>query len=188
MGTIDQTEIPALLRVIPLFALVLYFGGTFHIVRLFIAHREAMSKWEPDPTLLTKAFSDMQRSALYFLIWASLIVVIGLSGWIIYRMPSELMTAFTQVLLGYAAVLLLYHAMVHRTYRRATKNALQWSALRLRLFAHGVTVLLFALIVILLVREQLDWMAGVVGLLVIGGILFQTIASTDGSPAPKEDA
>lgn len=188
MGTTELTEIPALVQVVHLFALVLYFGGTFHIVRLFVAHREAMSKWEPDRTVLTKAFSEMQRNALYFVIWPSLIVALAISAWMIYRMPGELMAAFTQVLLGYSAILLLYHAMVHRTYRRAAKNEIQWSAFRLRLFAHGVTLLLFGLVVILLIRERLDWVAGAIGLLVIGGILFMTIASTGKSPAPLEDA
>jgi putative membrane protein len=170
------------------FALALYFGGTFHIVRLFVAHREAMAKWEPDRTVLMSAFKEMERRVLYFMNWPALIAVIGMGAWMIWTVPGSLLTGFTQVLLGYTAVLVFYQYIVHRTYRRAATNALAWSTIRLRLFAHGITVLLFGLVMILMLREELGWVAGVIGLLVIGGILFQTIASTGSAPKPENDA
>jgi putative membrane protein len=171
-----------------LFAVAVYFGGTFHIVRLFVAHREAMAKWEPDRTVLMTTFKDMERNALYFMNWPALIMAFAMGAWMIWTVPGSLLSGSTQVLLGYAAVLLFYQFIVQRTYRRAATNTLTWSTFRLRLFAHGITLLLFGLVMILMMREELGWVAGVIGLLVIGGILFQTIASTGSAPKPENDA
>ncbi|MCB0769269.1 MAG: CopD family protein [Flavobacteriales bacterium] len=171
-----------------LFALAIYFGGTFHIVRLFVAHREAMAKWEPDRTILMTTFKGMERNALYFMNWPALITALVMGAWMIWTAPGSLLTGSTQVLLGYTAVLLLYQFMVHRTYRRAATDTLSWSTIRLRLFAHGITVLLLGLVMILMMRDELGWVAGVIGLLVIGGILFQTVASTGNAPSTEKDA
>lgn len=163
-------EIPLFLKALQPFALVAYFAGTFHLVRLYVAHRDAMSKWEPDRTILMTRFAELERSALYYLVWPTLIAFIALGGWVLLKRPDLLGSAFVHVLLGYFAVLLVYHASVHGLYQRLKRGEVKWSSVQLRAWSHVATLFLFVLIVLLIFRERTTWVWGAMGLLAIGGV------------------
>ena len=166
------TELTSLLQAVHVFALVAYFGGTFHLVRLFVAHRSAMARWEPDRAILLKVFRDMERNALYLLVWPALLTVIALSVWYVWRDPALLVDPITHVLLGFGTVVLSYHFFVQSLYTRLGRGEAVWNAFVLQLFAQGATALLFILTTILIYREELGWTAGIFGLAVIGVIML----------------
>ena len=171
------TEIPIFLKAIHLFALVAFFAGTFHIVRLFVAHREAMAKTEPDRTILLTQFSSLERSALFLLIWPALALFMTLGALILWQRMDLLKRPFMHVFLGYLAVLLVYHFVVHRLYYRLKRGDVKWSAFQLRVWAQGATLFLFALIVLVLFRERTTWLWGSFGLLVVGATVMFIFAS-----------
>jgi protoporphyrinogen IX oxidase len=156
---------------------VTFFAGTFHIVRLFVAHREALAKWEPDRAILSKQFGLLERRALYYLIWPSLIAVLALGCWLVIQRPGVLKLPFMQVGLGIVAMLAGYHITVQRIYGRLKRGELRWSALQLQLWAQGATVLLVAVIMVALMRDRLTWVWGSLGLVVMGGLVMVAIAS-----------
>ena len=167
-----------LLKALHLIAMVTYFAGTFHLVRLFVAHRSALGKFEPDRGVLDKQFTSLERRALYYLIWPSLVAVILLGLWLLIQQPALLKEPFMLAKLGVVALLIGYHFLVQGIYGQLKKGAMNWSALQLQLFAQGATLLLFALVVLVLLRDRLGWVWGSVGLLVIGGVVAYAIAST----------
>jgi len=170
-------ESHAFAKAMLLIATVTFFAGTFHIVRLFVAHREALSKWEPDRAILSKQFGALERRALYYLIWPSIVVVISIGCWLIIQRPGILKQPFMQVGLGLVAMLVGYHLLVQRVYGRLKRGTLQWSALQLQLWAQGATILLFAVILVALMRDRLTWVWGSLGLVVLGGVVMVAIAS-----------
>lgn len=182
------TEIPVLLKALHLFALVAFFAGTFHIVRLFVAHREAMAKWEPDRTILTRQFTALERRALYYLIWPALVAFVLIGSYILWQLPGLLKLPFMQVLLGYMAVLMLYHGMVHRLHHRLRSGEVKWGALQLRAWAQGATMFLFLLIVLVLFRERTTWVWGMVGLLAVGGVFMLVVITLRGKSTDKSNA
>lgn len=165
-------EIPSLLKALHLFALVVFFAGTFHIVRLFVAHRKAMARWEPDRKVLLDQFTAMERSALYMVIWPALVAFLGLGAWIIGLRPDLLKQPFMHVLLGYMALLVFYHLSVHRLHRLLKSGAIKWSALQLSIWSQGATLFLFVLVVLLIFREQMGWVWGSLGLLIVGAVVM----------------
>lgn len=170
MGT--AAEIPAFLKALHLFALVVFFAGTFHIVRLFVAHRMAMARWEPDRKILLDQFTAMERSALFFVIWPALLVFVGLGLWLLYLRPALLKEPFMHVLFGYVALLLAYHLSVHRIHMRLRSGRIEWSAFQLSLWSQVATLFLFVLVVLLIFRARMDWVWGSFGLLVVGGVVM----------------
>ncbi len=182
------TDLTAFLQALHVFGLVAYFGGTFHLVRLFLAHRSAMAKWEPDRAILLKAFGGMERKALYFLVWPALLTVITLSVWYLWKEPTLLVDPFTHVLLGFATVVLGYHFLVHSLYRRLGRGEAVWNTFGLQLFAQGATALLFILTTILIYREELGWTAGIIGLAVIGVIMLFGAVGSRKKKAENTDA
>lgn len=183
-------EIPALLKALHLFALVAYFAGTFHIVRLFVAHREAMSRWEPDRKILLDQFSGMERRALYFMVWPSLLAFAVLGGWILAVRPALLKLPFMHVLFGYLALLVAYHISVHRLHTLLNRGEVKWSAFQLSIWSQGATLFLFVLVALVIFRDRMGWVWGSLGLLVVGAVVMVLIGGLrkNTAPATNKDA
>ncbi|MBP6573181.1 MAG: CopD family protein [Flavobacteriales bacterium] len=178
----------ALLKALLLIATVTFFAGTFHIVRLFVAHREALTKWEPQRTILAEQFGSLERRALYYLVWPSLIAVVLVGCWLVFQRPGLLKEPSMQVGLGLVSLLAGYHLTVQRVYGQLERSELKWSTLQLRLWAQSATMLLFAVILVALMRDRLTWVWGSLGLVVLGGLLLMAIASVRKSGSAGEDA
>ncbi|HNR53654.1 MAG TPA: CopD family protein [Flavobacteriales bacterium] len=180
------TEIPALLKALHLFALVVFFAGTFHIVRLFVAHRTAMAKWEPDRKILLDQFCVLERRALYYTNWPALIAFLIMGGWVLYLRPALLKEPFMHILMGYMALVFAYHLSVHRLQRRLQRGEVKWSAWLIGLWGQGATLLLFILIVLLIFRDHMGWIWGSAGLLIVGAVVMlvgsRLRSSTPGTP------
>ncbi|MCC6541050.1 MAG: CopD family protein [Flavobacteriales bacterium] len=179
-------EIPALLKALHLFALIVFFAGTFHIVRLYIAHRTAMTRWEPDRKILLDQFVGMERRALYMVIWPALVAFVLLGAWILSIRPDLLKQPFMHVLLGYLALLLAYHLSVHRFHGRLKSGEVKWSAFQLMMWSQLATLFLFVLVVLLIFRDRMDWMWGSLGLLAVGGVVMLVVSGKRGKSRPEE--
>lgn len=172
----EEPLIPwSLLKALHVIAMVAYFGGTFHLVRLFLAHRSALGAFEPERSILRERFNGMQRRALYRTVWPAIAAVLFTGVWLLWRQPGLLKFPFMHAKLGLVALLVAYHILVHRTHRSLEQGSVPWSGIGLQLLAHGVTALLFTLIVLILMRDRLTWSWGVMGLLVIGGLIGYAI-------------
>jgi protoporphyrinogen IX oxidase len=150
--------------------MVTFFAGTFYIVRLFIYHQEATRKWEPDRTILMNQFALMERRLWYFITWPSVILMTLFGLWLLVLNPALLKQPWMHAKLGLIALLLAYHGITHRLFLRIQRNLLQWSSFRLRLWNEGPTLVLFA-VVFLVSIKQLQWYYGAIGLLVLGGVI-----------------
>jgi len=180
--------IPTFLKALQLLALAAFFAGTFHIVRLFTAHRRAMGKREPDRTILTNEFTALERRALVQLNWPALIFIVLVGTYVLYQRPDLLRRPFVHVSLGYMAILLAYHVGVHRLHHLLKRGEVKWSALQLQVWAHLATILLCTLVVLLMFREQMTWVWGSAGLLVLGGMLIFLVERARRRPGPPRDA
>lgn len=155
--------------------MVTYFAGTFHVIRLFIQHQEALSKWEPDRTILTRQYMHMERRTWYGVTWPSFVLMFTLGLWMFWLNPALIQHPWMHAKLGLISLLFVHHFKNQTIYREARKNAIRWSPFALRIWSGGATVLLIA-IVLLAVLKQLDWRYGTLGLLVLGLVL--TLAVT----------
>ncbi|HRH37268.1 MAG TPA: CopD family protein [Flavobacteriales bacterium] len=177
-----------LLKAIHLIAMVTYFAGVFHIVRLFTAHRRALGKFEPDRGILHAQFTAMEKRALYYLASPALLVVFIMGTWMLVKQPALLKEPFMHAKLGVVALLIGYHTLIHRVHAQLKRSEVKWSSLQLQLFAQGATLLLFTLVVLMLMRDRLGWVAGAIGLLVIGGVIAYAVVSSRKKSSTENDA
>lgn len=188
-GGMDPVNlIPAWLKAAHLVAIVFYFAGTIHIVRLFVAHRSALAKWEPDRTILAEQFGAMERRVLFRMNWPALIAVLLVGGWMVVKAPGLLKLPFVQVGIGLMALVVGYHLLVHRTYAQLKQGTLKWSSFQLQVWSQGASMLLLALILVALMRDRLTWVWGVLGLMVVGGLVAYVIAAARKPQSDGRDA
>ena len=159
-----------IIKALHIIFMVTFFAGTFYIVRLFIYHQEARLKWEPDRTILMNQFALMERRLWYFITWPSVVLMTLFGLWLLWLNPGLLKQPWMHAKLGLVALLLAYHGITHSLFLRIQRNLLQWSSFRLRLWNEGPTLVLFA-VVFLVSIKQLQWYYGAIGLVVLGGVI-----------------
>jgi putative membrane protein len=166
----DASTLYPIIKALHIIFMVTFFAGTFYIVRLFIYHQEATRKWEPDRTILMNQFALMERRLWYFITWPSVVLMTLFGLWLLVLNPALLKQPWMHAKLGLVALLLAYHGITHSLFLRIQRNLLQWSSFRLRLWNEGPTLVLFA-VVFLVSIKQLQWYYGAIGLLVLGGVI-----------------
>ncbi len=187
----DATWYP-IIKALHIIFMVTYFAGTFYIVRLFIYHKEALSKFEPDRTILSRQLIMMERKLWYIITWPSLVLMFVFGLWMFVMNPMLIKQPWMHAKLGFIALLFAYHFKNHTIYQKARNNDIPWSSFRLRLWNEGATIVLIS-VVFLAVLKQLDWKYGAIGLLVLGLVLGLAVAQyrkkrqVDGLPESGEN-
>ncbi|MFN8352332.1 MAG: CopD family protein [Flavobacteriales bacterium] len=169
----DATWYPVI-KSLHLIFMVTFFAGTFYIVRLFIYHREALSTWEPDRTILCRQLMLMERKLWYIITWPSLVLMFAFGLWMFVLNPALIKQPWMHAKLGFIALLFAYHFKNHALFLRARRNEVPWSSFALRLWNEGATVVLFA-VVFLAVIKRLDWQYGALGLVVLLLVLLLAV-------------
>lgn len=180
------TWFPALVALHIIFT-VTFFAGAFYLLRLFIFHRQALARWEPDRGILSKQYVLMERQLLYLVAWPSLLLVIGTGAWMVWLQPGTLTAPWMQAKLGASSLLFAYHLLNQRIYGKLRRGEKVWPVFALRLWTQ-CAVLLLVIIVFLSTFKDVQWYIGVLGLLVLGLLLFTAIKAFGSNEPGAKDA
>lgn len=152
---------------------VTWFSGLFYLGRLLIYVREAQDQPEPARKLLSDQLLLMSKRLLYAITWPSAVLswLFGLrmadlyGGW-----PSWLL-----IKLGLVFLLSLYHLSLDRMYRNFQQGKPGWSSFQLRLWNEVPTVFLIAIVMLVVVKQNISLVYGVLGLVAFVLVLFSAI-------------
>ena len=156
--------------------IVTWFAGLFYIVRLFIYHTEANSKPEPDRTVLINHFIGAERRLWYGITWPSMILTYVFGFWLV--LPHyELYFSYGWFFIKLVFVLLLtiYHLKCGIILKHLKAGLFKNSSFGLRLWNEVTTLLLFAIVFIVVLKEQGNWLWGALGLVIFAVLLFMAI-------------
>lgn len=144
---------------------VTWFAGLFYIFRLFIYHREAANKSEPERTILIEQFKIMERRLMYAITWPSAILATLFGSWLLVLNTALLSQGFMQIKLVFVGLLWSYHAYGNYLMKQLTKGNFKWSSNTLRFFNEIPTIILIAVVFLIILRNSIDWIYGVIGIL-----------------------
>lgn len=153
--------------------IVTWFSGLFYMVRLFIYNREAADKQEPEKSILQKQFSIMIRRLWLGITWPSavLTLVFGLWIWHLFGgLPTWLEIKFLFVIGLY-----LYHFSIHVIYRQQMRGVFKHTSQQLRIWNEVATIFLVAIVMLVVVKQNMSWAWGLVGLLLFVVLLMSAI-------------
>ncbi len=77
-----------------------------------------------------------------------------------------------QVKLGFVFLLILYHLKCHQFFRQLQRNDVRHSSNFMRLFNEGATIILFAVVFLVMLRHAVNWIYGVVGIILFSVLLM----------------
>jgi len=151
---------------------ITWFAGLFYIPRLFIYHVEGLKKPKNEATILTKQFKIMERRLWYIITWPSAILTILFAAWLLILMPEWLTQPWMHLKLFFVALLLAYHMKTHKMFLNFQNDRVTYSSMYLRIWNEGATLLLFAIVFLVILKDSLHWIPGVLGFLGLAVVLF----------------
>ena len=155
---------------------VTWFAGMFYIVRLFIYNAEANEKPEPDRTILKNQFSIMISRLWMGITWPSAILTVIFGTWVMYAIGyfNEVPT-WLWLKLGFVSLLYAYHFTLHAIYKQQKKGVFCYSSQQLRLWNEVATIFLVAIVMLVVVKQSMSWVWGLVGLVLFVVLLMSAI-------------
>ncbi len=176
------TWYPALVALHLIF-MVTFFAGTFCLLRLFVVHRQALARWEPDRGILSKHCQSMERTLLYVVTWPSLLLLLGFGAWMVWLQPGLLAEPWMQAKLGISALLFAFQLTDQRIYGKLGRGERTWPVFTLRLWTQ-CSVLLLVILVFLSAFKDVQWYIGGLGLLLLALLLLAAVKGF-GRKAPE---
>ncbi|MFT6799611.1 MAG: putative membrane protein [Nonlabens sp.] len=151
---------------------VTWFAGLFYIPRLFVYQIEAHAKPEPEKSILLQQLKIMTSRLWYIITWPSAVLTTVFAVWLLILNPYWLQTAWMQVKLGFVVLLIIYHIKTHFIQKELQKDVVKWTSNAMRIYNEGATLILFAVVFLVIVKSAINWIYGLVGLLVFVVILM----------------
>ncbi|MCS5491878.1 CopD family protein [Algoriphagus limi] len=154
---------------------VTWFAGLFYIVRLFIYQTEAMERPESERAIL-KPQLDLMASRLWYIItWPSAILTLIFGLWILSYRMGYLQLGFMHAKLAFVVLLYAYHLGCHFLFKEIQKGRTRWTSTQLRIWNEVSTLLLFAIVFLIVLKNTLSMIWGIVGLVGLGVFLMTGI-------------
>lgn len=193
-GITDQPELYLYymypyLKALHIIFVVTWFAGLFYMPRLFIYATEAGSKGEMEQKILREQFAVMMKRLWYGITWPSAILTLLLGTTVLFTGGWDAVVFAPEgrwLLLKLIFVLFLYayHWSLHRIFLQESKGIFKYSSRELRLWNEVATIFLFAIVTLVVVKQSMSLVWGLLGLislilLLISGIRIYRLLRKD---------
>ncbi len=152
---------------------VTWFSGMFYIVRLFIYNTEAGDKPSPAKEILREQFGVMIKRLWWGITWPSAVLTLIFGGWMWYLMDST--PGWLLIKLHFVLGLFAYHLSLQSLYGQQSKGIFKYSSQKLRIWNELATIFLVAIVMLAVVKENMSWLRGLIGLILLAIILMLAI-------------
>ncbi len=154
---------------------VTWFAGLFYIVRLFIYHAEAEKKEEPAKEILQTQYKLMEKRLWYIITWPSAVLASIFAFWMLFENPVYLEMPWMHVKLSFVLALYFYHGKCHSMYKQLQRDEVKYSSLKLRIWNEVATIILFAVVFLVVLKNAINWIWGVVGIILVSVLLMMSV-------------
>jgi putative membrane protein len=150
---------------------ITWFAGLFYIIRLFVYQIEAHDKPSPDKEILGEQYKIMAKRLWYIITWPSMILATGFAIWLMVLRPFYLSDAWMHVKLAFVILLIIYHIKCHYMFKELQNGVVKYSSNFMRLYNEGATIILFAVVFLVILKNAINWIYGVVGVILFSMLI-----------------
>lgn len=162
-------------KAIHIIFVVCWMAGLFYIVRLFVYHTEAKQKGEVEHQILHQQFTIMEKRLWWAITTPSMYLTVIAGLVMLYQVPALLTMGWMHVKLTFVLGLIFYHFSCQRILFRLRAGTSRWTSQHLRLWNEVATILLFAIVFVVVLKSAVNWIYGVLGLLVLSIFLMMAV-------------
>ncbi len=154
---------------------VSWFAGLFYMPRLFVYHTEAQDKNEIEKNILSKEYAKSEK-----LLWNA---IMNPASWLtlifgsimLYITPEWLEQDWMKLKLGFVVGLIVYHSYTRKIMLELRQNIFRFTSGQLRLYNEVATIILFAIVFLVVLKNTVDWLWGVAGLIVFAILMMSAV-------------
>ena len=155
--------------------IVTWFSGLFYVVRLFIYHAEAENKPAPAKEILQTQYKLMEKRLWYIITWPSAVLVSIFAFWMLYENPVYLEMPWMHVKLTFVLALYFYHGKCHLIFKELQRDEVKYSPFKLRIWNEVATIILFSIVFLVVLKNAINWIWGVIGIILVSVLLMLSI-------------
>jgi putative membrane protein len=153
--------------------IVTWFSGMFYIVRLFIYNTEAGEKNELEKEILRKQFGVMIKRLWMGITWPSAVLTLIFGLWMLHLFGA--VPGWLWIKLVFVLGLYLYHFTLHSIYKQQMNGVFKYSSQQLRIWNEVATIFLVAIVMLVVVKQNLSFVWGLLGLILFVILLMSAI-------------
>ncbi|MBK0377811.1 CopD family protein [Mucilaginibacter segetis] len=154
---------------------VCWMAGLFYMVRLFIYHTEAQERPQPDRKILSDQFEIMEKKLWWIITTPSMYLVIIAGATMVYLNTGLLKMPWLHVKLLFVAGLIVYHFICQSKMKQMANGVFKWSSTHLRIWNEVATIFLFAIVFLAVVKSAVNWIFGVIGIILFSVIIMSAV-------------
>lgn len=154
------------LKALHIIFVITWFAGLFYIVRLFVYHAEANEKPEPERSILIEHFKGAERRLWYGITWPSAIGTAIFGIWLWHDMFAFMTPGWMLLKLGFVVFLFIYHFMCGHILKLFQAGNIRYSGMKMRMWNEVATLFLVAIVFIVVLKDMLSWIPGLIGLII----------------------
>lgn len=151
---------------------ITWFSGLFYIVRLFVYQIEASQKSSPEKEILQQQYKIMTYRLWYIITWPSAVLASIFAFLLLYISPVWLQQSWMHVKLGFVFALYLYHLKCHQIFKQLQNDEVKHTSNFMRLWNEGATIILFAVVFLVILKNAVNWIYGVIGIILFSVIIM----------------
>jgi putative membrane protein len=151
---------------------ITWFAGLFYIPRLFVYQIEAFHKPSPEKEILGKQLKLMAKRLWFIITWPSAILATIFAIWLLILRPGWLEQGWMHVKLAFVILLFIYQYKTHIYYRQLQNDEVKVTSNFMRIWNEGATFILFAVVFLVILKSTINWIFGVVGIVVLGILIM----------------
>ncbi|MCM8569565.1 CopD family protein [Gramella jeungdoensis] len=160
------------IKALHLIFVITWFAGLFYIPRLFVYQIEAFQKDEPEKSIIGNQLKLMAKRLWFIITWPSAILASIFAFILLFMIPEWLQQPWMHVKLAFVVLLYAYHIKCHFIFKELQKDVVKWTSNQMRIWNEGSTLILFAVIFLVIVRDAINWIYGVIGIFLLSVILM----------------
>lgn len=160
------------IKAVHLIFVITWFAGLFYIPRLFVYQIEAFYKPSPEKEILGEQLKLMSKRLWYIITWPSAVLATLFAIWLLILRPDLFQQGWMHVKLLFVLLLFIYHYQTHVYFKQLQNGVVNKTSSFMRLWNEGATFILFAVIFLAILKNALNWIFGVVGLVVLAVLIM----------------
>jgi len=160
------------IKALHLIFVITWFAGLFYIPRLFVYQIEAFHKPSPEKEILGKQLKLMAKRLWFIITWPSAILSTIFAIWLLIINPGWLQQGWMLVKLAFVLLLFIYHYKSHIYYKQLQNDEVKVTSNFMRIWNEGATFILFAVVFLVILKSTINWIFGVVGILLLGILIM----------------
>jgi putative membrane protein len=142
---------------------VSWFAGLFYIVRLFIYHTEAQKKEGAAKKILSDQFEIMEQRLWWIITTPAMVLTLVFGTLMIVANPYLLEQGWMHIKLLFVALLLVYHFGSQKMMFNMKRGVFKRKSGQLRLWNEVATLGLVAIVFLVVMKDNLNWIKGTIG-------------------------